>query len=217
MVLMFIGFVIAAFLVETKHVRRTDGSFVIAMKHPSWKTELRGLVTVLKTDVYIVSLFPMFFASNWFYTYQFNIVNGFSFNIRTRSLNNVVYWGMQMIGALLFGQLLDLKSLKRSVRAKVAWLVILVLGMAIWGGGYAYHKTMPKREALPEDPILMDWTDSGFGGPFVLYMFYGFYDALYQTFVYWSMGALSNNSRKLANFAGFYKGLQSAGAAGAWA
>lgn len=27
------------------------------------------------------------------------------------------------------------------------------------------------------------------------------------------MGAMSNNSRKLANFAGFYKGIQSAGAA----
>lgn len=27
------------------------------------------------------------------------------------------------------------------------------------------------------------------------------------------MGTLSNNSRKLANFAGFYKGIQSAGAA----
>ncbi|OJD09620.1 hypothetical protein ACJ73_10182 [Blastomyces percursus] len=30
------------------------------------------------------------------------------------------------------------------------------------------------------------------------------------------MGALSNNSRKLANFAGFYKGLQSAGGAVTW-
>lgn len=30
------------------------------------------------------------------------------------------------------------------------------------------------------------------------------------------MGSLSNNSRKLANFAGFYKGIQSAGAAGMW-
>lgn len=27
------------------------------------------------------------------------------------------------------------------------------------------------------------------------------------------MGALTNNTRKLANFAGFYKGIQSAGAA----
>jgi hypothetical protein len=30
------------------------------------------------------------------------------------------------------------------------------------------------------------------------------------------MGALTNNSRKLANFAGFYKGIQSAGAALMW-
>lgn len=30
------------------------------------------------------------------------------------------------------------------------------------------------------------------------------------------MGSLSNNARKLANFAGFYKGIQSAGAAGMW-
>jgi len=31
------------------------------------------------------------------------------------------------------------------------------------------------------------------------------------------MGALTNNSRKLANFAGFYKGIQSAGGAITWA
>jgi hypothetical protein len=30
------------------------------------------------------------------------------------------------------------------------------------------------------------------------------------------MGALTNNSRKLANFTGFYKGIQSAGAALMW-
>ena len=31
------------------------------------------------------------------------------------------------------------------------------------------------------------------------------------------MGSLSNNGRKLANFAGFYKGIQSVGAAVTWA
>jgi hypothetical protein len=30
------------------------------------------------------------------------------------------------------------------------------------------------------------------------------------------MGTISNNSRKLANFAGFYKGIQSAGVAIIW-
>lgn len=31
------------------------------------------------------------------------------------------------------------------------------------------------------------------------------------------MGAMTNNGRKLANFAGFYKGIQSAGSAITWA
>ena len=38
-----------------------------------------------------------------------------------------------------------------------------------------------------------------------LYIFYGFFDAVWQTSVYWFMGSLTNNGRKLANFAGFYK------------
>ena len=49
------------------------------------------------------------------------------------------------------------------------------------------------------------------------FMFYGFFDAAWQTCVYWFMGALTNNGRKLANFAGFYKGIQSAGSAVTWA
>lgn len=47
-------------------------------------------------------------------------------------------------------------------------------------------------------------------------MFYGFLDAIWQTYTYWLMGALSNDPRKLAYFAGFYKSIQSAGAAVAW-
>jgi len=47
-------------------------------------------------------------------------------------------------------------------------------------------------------------------------MFYGFLDACWQTYAYWLMGALSNDPRKLAYFAGFYKSIQSAGAAVVW-
>ena len=47
-------------------------------------------------------------------------------------------------------------------------------------------------------------------------MFYGFLDATWQTYSYWLMGALSNDTRKLAYFAGFYKSIQSAGAAVIW-
>ena len=58
--------------------------------------------------------------------------------------------------------------------------------------------------------------DSRFAGYCILYLFYGFLDAMWQTYAYWLMGALSNDPRKLAYFAGFYKGIQSAGAAVVW-
>ena len=64
---MFLGAVLALFLVDAKDVMRNDGSRVITMIHPTWKTEILGLWEVLHTDTYIIALFPMFFSSNWFY------------------------------------------------------------------------------------------------------------------------------------------------------
>jgi hypothetical protein len=32
---------------------------------------------------------------------------------------------------------------------------------------------------------LRDWTKPGYVGPMFLYLFYGFYDAAWQTCVYW--------------------------------
>ncbi|PWY71474.1 MFS general substrate transporter [Aspergillus heteromorphus CBS 117.55] len=212
MVLMAAGFVLAWGLSDSKYVKRSDGSHVIVMKNPTWKSELKGLYDTLLTDYYIVLFFPMFLASNWFSAYQFNSVNGAYFNIRTRALNNLLYWLMQMVGAFVFGQLLDVKFLSRPSRAKLGLILLFIITMGVWGGGYAFQ-TGYTRATVQADT---DWTTSGFVGPMFLYMFYGFYDAAFQTCAYWFMGSLTNNGRKLANFAGFYKGIQSAGAAGMW-
>jgi hypothetical protein len=94
------------------------------MKHPTWKTELLGLWETLRSDPYIILLFPMFFASNWFYTYQFNDVNLAQFNTRTRALNNTLYWIAQMFGAGIFGFALDFPNIRRTTRAKAAWVAM---------------------------------------------------------------------------------------------
>jgi len=89
--------------------------------------------------------------------------------------------------------------------------------MVVWGGGYNFQTTYSRKTTIDiKEYKGMDWKDPGYGGPVVLYMWYGFTDAAWQTVVYWFMGALTNNGRKLANFAGFYKGIQSAGAAITW-
>lgn len=187
LVLTLIGAVLSWCLVDAKNVIRADGSKVIVMKHPSWKSEIFGLWETFQTDPYIIALFPMFFASNWFYTYHFSEVNGAYFSTRTRALNGVVYYIMQIIGAYVFGYALDMKGVRRSTRAKAAWVALFVLIMAVWGGGYKfqtrYNREWAEDKANAEKK--MDWIDDGFGGPFVLYMFYGFSDAAWQTCVYW--------------------------------
>ena len=178
MVLTFLGACLAWTLIDARKVVRSDGSRVILMKHPSWQSELRGLLEVLKSDVWIVFLFPMFFASNWFYTYQFNDFNGAKFNIRTRSLNNVLYYISQILGAYIFGYALDIQSVRRSTKARVVWVVLFVLTMVVWGGGYAWQKGYNRGQTSKKTYLKEDWASNGYVGPMFLYMFYGFYDGL---------------------------------------
>ncbi|KXT09399.1 hypothetical protein AC579_8489 [Pseudocercospora musae] len=216
LVLTLLGGALSWSLIDAKKVVRYDGSRVILIKHPSWKSELIGLYETLKLDPMVILLFPMFFASNWFYTYQFNGVNLAQFTTRTRALNNVLYWFMQIVGAFVFGNALDMGNFRRTTRAKLCWILLFALTFAIWGGGYAFQTGYTRAQVNTEGYEKKDWTSSGYVGPMFLYMFYGFYDAAWQTSVYWFMGAITNNSRRLANYAGFYKGIQSAGAAIMW-
>ncbi|RFU30377.1 hypothetical protein B7463_g5945, partial [Scytalidium lignicola] len=220
-VLMFFGAVLALLLVNASDVVREDGSRVILMKNPSWQSELWGLYETIKFEPFIFCLFPMFFTSNWFYVYQQNSMNGAYFNTRTRALNSTLYWLAQIFAALIWGYSLDVKSVRRSLRAKIALGVLFVLTMVIWGGGYDFEKTYTRADVNTEflsvetnpDWVPKDWTDSDYVGLMFLYMFYGAFDAAWQATVYWFMGALSNSGRRSANYVGFYKGIQSAGAA----
>ncbi|PQE29176.1 DUF895 domain membrane protein [Rutstroemia sp. NJR-2017a BBW] len=219
-ILMFLGALVAMCLCNATDIVRPDGTKVVLMKHPSWKSEFIGLWETLRYEPFIVLLFPMFWSSNWFYPYQQNAINGAVFNVRTRSLNNVLYWGAQIIGAVIFGWGLDAGNFRRSVRAKGALAILFVLTMATWGGGYAYEKLYTRYSVSKEaNYVPVDFKDGGkkFVGPMFLYIFYGFYDSAWQGCVYWFMGALSNSGRRSANYVGFYKGIQSAGAAVMWA
>lgn len=187
-VLMFIGAVLALTLVNADKVIREDGSKVIVMKEPTWQSEIYGLWECIRLSPWVVLLFPMFFASNIFYTYQQNGVNGAHFNLRARSLNSLLYWLSQILGALVYGAALDYSGIRRSVRAKAAIVSLFILTFAIWGGGYAFEKNQPPREitsAPGYEAQKLDYTDAGYLGPAFLYIFYGFYDACWQTSIYW--------------------------------
>jgi ABC-type cobalt transport system substrate-binding protein len=242
---MFLGACLALLLCNAKDIIRPDNTKVVLMKNPTWQTEMFGLWETLKYEPFVILLFPMFWCSNWFYTYQQNAVNAARFDVRTRALNGLLYYAAQIVGALILGYALDISKWRRSVRAKSCLAMLYVTTMAIWGGGYAWQNytrfdvdhTLNKDGSAVNPNALpaLDWTSHGYVGPMFLYFFYGLYDSLWQASVYWYilnpahitflisvlilnrfMGALSNSGRRSANYVGFYKGIQSAGAAVMW-
>ena len=58
-ILMLAGSILGFSLIKTGKVIREDGSKVITMQHPSWKSELLGLWQVLRRDYFIILLFPV--------------------------------------------------------------------------------------------------------------------------------------------------------------
>ncbi|KAG2023667.1 DUF895 domain membrane protein [Coprinopsis cinerea AmutBmut pab1-1] len=218
LVLTMIGVLIPLLMVDPRKMIRTDGTKVSAPRHPSWKVEIYGLWVAVKTDPLIIMLFPMFFASNWFYTWQFNAYNAALFDIKARSLNNLVYWIAQIVGSILMGFILDQKRIKRRVRAFLGWGILFAAVWAthIWAFFYQKQYSRPAKDDI-NTVERYSIGDPGYAGRIVLYFFFGIVDAMWQITAYWVMGAMSNDPAKLAHFTGLYKSIQSAGAAGVWA
>lgn len=214
LVLMGCGILLACFLLPMDKVYKPDGSRVIAKKHPRLQDEIRGMFKVLVREPKIYLLFPMFCASNFFYTYQFNEFNAVRFNVRTRSLNSLLYWFSQMVGAIVLGMMMDSKKFSRPTRARIGYALLTITSLAIWGGGLKFQLGVTRENV--ESLKLIDFKDKSYIGPMFLYMFYGAYDAIFQSFIFWIMGTFSNNPKKVALYASFYKSLQSAFSAIGW-
>ncbi|KAL1924388.1 uncharacterized protein VTP21DRAFT_7423 [Calcarisporiella thermophila] len=211
MLVISLGVVLTLVLVPPHRVRRRDGSTILLAKHPYWRDELVA-ITKLMTNRRLLLLFPLFFTSNFFYSYQLHI-NGFYFSVRTRALNNTFYWFAQIVGALAFGVFLDSGSLSRRRRAYFGLAFVGIAFSATWCAALFWQLTFSKGTKQPE----VDWESPHFAEKFFVYVLFGICDSVFQVYCYWLMGAMSNDSMELSRYAGFYKGIQSAGGAISWA
>lgn len=211
LILMAAGALLALALLPPTKVVHDDGRSVAVEKFPSWKSETIA-VAKLFLDWRMLCLIPLFISSNWFYAYQFNGVNAFYFNIRTRAFNDVWYWTAQIVGAALCGKFLDMPTIGRRQRAIYGLLIELVFFTATWAGGLAFQLTYERDQQIDS----MDLYNNGYVWRVLLFIAYGFNDAIYQCYAYWIMGALTNDTAQLARYNGFYKAIQSAGGAISW-
>ncbi|PWN29801.1 hypothetical protein BDZ90DRAFT_216871 [Jaminaea rosea] len=209
----FIGGLISALLKNPATIVRADGSSVVVPKSTTWRFELVGLYRLLRTDTWILLLFPAFFATNFFYTWQFNVYNARLFTLRTRALNSLLYWLAQIVGSVMLTLVVDRRSLARKMRAWIGWFITLAIVFAVWGGSYAEQLKFSRNEVIERIDVMQS---SAYVGLCFLYLFSGIMDSIFQCFTYWLIGALSDDLSKLAIMAGLYKSLQSAGAATAF-
>ncbi|KAF9948024.1 hypothetical protein BGZ72_010002 [Mortierella alpina] len=213
MVIMGVSTLLAVFLARPSTIVRDNGEPVTVAKFAGLKAEGMAILSVF-CDWRMLLLIPAFFFSNFSYTYQFNDFNGFNFNIRTRSLNSLIFWVAQIIGALVIGYLLDRIPVKRPKRAKLGLLFIALLFMATWIAALMMQlKHKWERKALQRKELIDYGHGTNYTGLLAIYAMFGFCDAAFAVYCYWLMGALSNKHDELSRYAGFFKSIQSLGSA----
>ncbi|KAI7818205.1 UNC93-like protein, partial [Gamsiella multidivaricata] len=213
MVIMGLATFLAVFLVRPSTIIRDNGEPVSVAKFAGLRAECIAILSVF-CDWRMLLLIPAFFFSNFSYTYQFNDFNGFNFNIRTRSLNSILFWVAQIIGAIVIGYLLDGIPVKRPRRAMLGLLVIGLLFMATWVAALMVqlqHKW--ERKVFRKNELIDYEHGSTYTGLLAIYAMFGFCDAAFAVYCYWLMGALSNKHDELSRYTGFFKSIQSLGSA----
>ncbi|KAL8957741.1 MAG: hypothetical protein Q9183_005979, partial [Haloplaca sp. 2 TL-2023] len=136
------------------------------------------------------------------------------FNIRTRSLNSLMFNLMQIIGAIWIGLMLDnWKIASRRTRGVVTVATVAVVVIAGWIGLTVWLYRNP-LDLL--NPPLFDWTDGPFGGFFVLNLIFGMNMVIYQVTVQWIISSFTNDPEQLARLAGLVKGVLAGGVAAAF-
>ncbi|KAG0256726.1 hypothetical protein BGZ95_005429 [Linnemannia exigua] len=211
MTIMAVGTFVALTLAPPSKVVRDNGDKIKIQEFPTWTGEVAAVLKLF-LDWRMIVLIPMFLSSNWFYSYQFTTVNGW-FSIRTQALNGILYWGSQIIGSYGFSQLLDYQGVNRRTRGLWGLAIITIAFIITWTGGIFFQKNFKLGDPLAHTDFK---ATSSYIGPLFLYLFYGLNDAAWQTYCYWLMGALSNDVTVLSRYSGFYKCIQSSGAAIAW-
>jgi hypothetical protein len=115
-----------------------------------------------------------------------------------------------MGGAWWLGQHLDKATLSFKYRATSSFKGLVLFVSATWFWAFFFSGYTPKVKIDFSDPITDYWPAAA------LFFCWGLCDAFVQSYAYWIMGQLSDDPAVLSRYSGFYKCMQSGGAALAW-
>ncbi|RKF58905.1 UNC93-like protein [Golovinomyces cichoracearum] len=217
-VIMLCGCFIPLLLIPSDQVIRIDGSQVVLPQMPTWRTEIKGMYHVLQQNIWVLTLFPFFAASNWYYTYQANDFNVPNFTLRTRFFNGLWSNFFSMVGVWVMGTFLDgtfkVIHIDRPMRARLGIIFLFISTFVTWGSGWLF--AMHSKRGQSPVPLI-DLEETHRYVPYgAIYIAFAFYDGCFQSYANWILGSLSNNSATLSHYAGWYRSIQSAASAVVW-
>ncbi|EPX75279.1 membrane transporter [Schizosaccharomyces octosporus yFS286] len=207
-VIMFMAVLLATFLMkDPSSVKKSDGSSALPPKETKFLQEFKGLLTAAK-DWRLLALLPAAFASQSTVPWQTHL-NSYYFSLRTRSLNNVLYWCIQLFLPHLLTAILDTKRFRRINRGLFGLSIQAVILIVTFSGELSW--IIKNKIDLHQTSPNLDWSDPGYGKAIVLYMLMG---AQYSTCVIslqWCVSLVVNDPTMYASYAGLYKGTTAAG------
>ncbi|RDW57370.1 hypothetical protein BP5796_12820 [Coleophoma crateriformis] len=195
-------------LVHPSKVTRSDGTRIAIFKQPTFSEEIRG-VAALFTDWKFMMLLPAIFVAEMALALE-SSVNGYFFNLRTRSLNNLMFNFIQIPASIGMTWILDSRRFgRRRTRALVGITVMsaITLGICSAEAAWLSQKKINRNETGPST----DWKDSAFAGAFVIYVIYGSVYSIYQIATQYVICSLTNDPSILARYAGVFRGVTALG------
>ena len=163
-----VGF--AALMLPPRSLLRSDGTALAEFKPSNLAQSLSGLGSLFR-DWRIILMLPTFYAGEVFLVLQSSI-NAYAYNLRTRSLNNVLTNIVQIPFTLLIGHLLDNPRL--GSRRQRGMIVVVIDAIFITGTYIAQTVWLASRKFDRNVPgPAIDWTDSSYPGAVIIYLCYG--------------------------------------------
>ncbi|KAL8738891.1 MAG: hypothetical protein Q9181_000418 [Wetmoreana brouardii] len=193
-------------IIAPSEVRRHDGTPLAHYPHDGLWQELKNQRRLLQDWRLLALGIPM--LASEVPIIVLSSLNSLYFNIRSRSLNSLMFNVMQIVGAIWIGLMLDSwKIASRRTRGVVTVATVALMVIAGWVGltVWVYRNPMDLL-----NPPLFDWTDGPFVGFFVLNLIFG------MIMVIWIISTFTNDPEQLARLAGLVKGVLAGGVAAAF-
>ncbi|KAM3547563.1 hypothetical protein MY1884_009525 [Beauveria asiatica] len=196
-------------LVSPKNVRRQDGTPIAIFHNLSLAQELRGVARVLR-GYRVMAMLPVIFTCELVLGILPSM-SGRYFNLRTRAMNNIIFYLVQLPASVACAYLTDRLPFRRSVRGYISIGILGIFVFSGWNELLVWVSVSATWASPPNGGV--DWTDDNFRGPFVLYLVFGSLYGSHQPIGMWVMGTLTNEPTVLAIYGGLWKGVAAGGVA----